>query len=102
LWADAKNDHGTPSVSETSGPSFSNGTKDDFILATGTIVSASVSFDPTTMTRQADDVVSMKPTFAGTVLLGGSIKTGSLLEVKTVTPPADFPAIPQPDGSTIF
>src|ERR1700694_3095741 len=32
LWADPKTDHGTPSVSETSGPSFASGTKDDFIL----------------------------------------------------------------------
>jgi hypothetical protein len=102
LWADPKNDDGTPSVSETSGPSFSNGTRNDFILATGTMVSASVSLDPTTMIREADDVVSMKPTFAGTVLLDGSIKTGSLLEVKTVTPPANFQTLPQPDGSTVF
>ncbi|MGA9011805.1 MAG: hypothetical protein WB509_04875, partial [Acetobacteraceae bacterium] len=38
----------------------------------------------------------------GTLLLGGSIKSGTLLEVQTTTPPADFQTIPQPDGTTIF
>jgi hypothetical protein len=102
LWADPKNDAGTPSVSETSGPTFSNGVANDIVLATGTMVSASVSLDPTTMTRSADDVVTMTPTLEGTVLLDASIKSGTLLEVKTTTPPADFETIPQPDGSTIF
>jgi hypothetical protein len=101
LWADPKNDAGTPGVSETSGPSFSNGMANDIVLATGTMVSASLSLDPTTMTRSADDVVTMTPTLEGTLLLDGSIKSGTLLEVKTTTPPADFQTIPQPDGSTI-
>jgi hypothetical protein len=102
LWADPQNDAGTPGVSATSGPSFFNGMADDIVLATGTMVSASVSLDPTTMTRSADDVVTMMPTLEGTLLLDGSIKSGSLLEVKTTTPPADFQTIPQPDGTTIF
>ena len=101
LWADPRNDAGTPGVSETSGPSFSNGMTNDIVLATGTMVSASLSLDPTTMTRSADDVVTMTPTLEGTLLLDGSIKSGTLLEVKTTTPPADFQTIPQPDGSTI-
>ena len=37
LWADPKGNDGTPSVSETSDPSFSNGTKGDFALAHGTL-----------------------------------------------------------------
>jgi hypothetical protein len=102
LWADPKNDAGTPNVSETSGPSFSNGMANDIVLATGTMVSASVSLDPATMTRSADDVLAMTPTLAGTLLLGESIQSGSLLEVKTTTPPADFSTIPQQDGTTVF
>jgi hypothetical protein len=102
LWADPKNDAGAPSVSETSGPTFANGMANDIVLATGTMVSASVSLDPTTMTRSADDVVAMTPTLEGTMLLGASIKSGTLLEVKTTTPPADFETIPQQDGTTIF
>jgi hypothetical protein len=102
LWADPKNDAGTPGVSETSGPSFSNGMANDIVLATGTMVAASVSLDPTTMVRSADFVDSVTPTLEGTLLLDGSIKSGGLLEVKTTTPPADFQTIPQPDGTTIF
>ena len=102
LWADPNNDAGIPDVSETSGPSFSNGMANDIVLATGIMVSASVSLDTTTMTRSADDVVAMTPTLDGTLLLGGSIKSGTLLEVQTTTPPADFQTIPQPDGTTIF
>ena len=56
LWADPLNNDGTPSVSESSNPSFSNGTANDIVLATGTMVSASMMFDPTTMQRGADFV----------------------------------------------
>ncbi len=101
LWADPGNDAGTPSVSQTSNPSFSNGMANDIVLATGTMVSASVSQDPTG-TRHADDVVSLTPTLDGTVLLGGSIKLGSLLEVNTNTPPASFfQSMPAADGTSI-
>jgi hypothetical protein len=102
LWADPKNDAGTPSVSQTSDPSFSNGMANDIVLATGTMVSASVSLDPTTMTRSADDVVTMTPTLEGTLLLGQSIQPGSLLEVNTNTPPANyFQSMPMADGTSI-
>jgi len=101
LWADPKNDAGTPSVSETSDPAFSNGMANDIVLATGTMVSASMTLDPTTMIRQADLVESLTPTLEGTILLDGSIKPGSLLEEKTTALPANFQAFPQPDGVTI-
>jgi hypothetical protein len=101
LWADPKNDDGTASVSQSSGPSFSNGMTNDIVLATGTMVSASVSQDPSG-TRHADDVVSLTPTLEGTLLLGGSIKPGSLLEVNTTTPTGNFfQSMPAPDGTSI-
>jgi hypothetical protein len=101
LWADPLNNDGTPSVSQTSDPAFSNGMTNDIVLATGTMVSASMSLDPTTMLRTADFVDRMTPTLAGTVLLEGSIKPGALLEVKTTTPPDTFTSYPQSDGSVI-
>jgi hypothetical protein len=102
LWADPKNDAGIPSVSQSSDPAFSNGMANDVVLATGTMVSASVSLDPTTMTRHADFVESMTPTLDGTLLLGGSIAPGSQLDEQTTTPLADFfQSNLQPDGSTI-
>ncbi len=101
LWADPKNNDGTPSATATGGATFSNGMTNDIVLATGTLVSASLSLDPTTMTRHADFVESLTPTLEGTALLGGSIHQGSLLEEKLTTPPSAFQSIPQPDGSTI-
>ena len=102
LWADPLNNDGTPSVSQTSDPAFSNGMTNDIVLATGTMVSASMSLDPTTMLRTADFVDRMTPTLAGSVLLDGSIKPGDLLEVKAHTPPDTFASYPQSDGSVII
>ena len=101
LWADPGNNDGTPSVSETSDPAFSNGMANDIVLATGTMVSASMSLDPTTNVRSADFVDTMTPTLAGTVLLGGSIQPGTELEVKTTTPPDSFTSITPPGGGFI-
>jgi hypothetical protein len=101
LWADPKNDAGTPSATETDGATFSNGMANDIVLATGSMVSASMFIDPTTLTRHADYVESMTPTLAGTLLLDGSIAPGSQLEEQLTTPADVFQAIPQPDGGTI-
>jgi hypothetical protein len=101
LWADPNNNDGTPSVSQTSDPAFSNGMTNDVVLAIGHMVSASMSLDPTTMVRSADFVDSMTPTLAGTVLLGGSIQPGAELEVKTTTPPETFTSITPPGGGFI-
>jgi hypothetical protein len=101
LWADPLNNDGTPGVSETSDPAFSHGMTNDIVLATGKMMTASMSFDPTTMVRSANFVDSMTPTLAGAVLLDGSIKPGAELEVKATTPPADFTSFPQPGGGSI-
>jgi hypothetical protein len=101
LWADPLNNDGTPSVSESSNPSFSNRTANDIVLATGTMVSASMMFDPTTMQRGADFVLSLTPTLDGSLLSHGSLQQGSLLEEQLTTPPSAYTAYPQSDGGLI-
>jgi hypothetical protein len=103
LWADPKNDDGLASSTAAGGAAFSNGTANDIKLATGTLKSASMTMDPATMVRTADFVETMKPTLAGIILLDGSLKSGSTLEERLTTPPADFQAIPNAGGgSTIL
>jgi hypothetical protein len=101
LWADPLNNDGTPSVSESSNPSFSNGMTNDIVLATGTMVSASMMFDPTTGERSADFVLSLTPTLEGSLLSHGSLQQGDLLEEKLSTPSTAFTAYPQSDGGLI-
>jgi hypothetical protein len=101
LWADPTADDGTASATAAGGATFSHGTSGDIALAAGTMVSAQLKFDPATGIRHADFVELLTPTPAGTLLSGGSLKAGSLLEEQTTTPPAAFQAIPQADGSTI-
>jgi hypothetical protein len=101
LWADPLSNDGSPSVSSTSDPSFAHGSANDIVLATGTMVSASVTQDADG-TKHADDVVSMTPTLAGTLLLGGSIKSGTEMAINTTTPPDDFFTYTnQPGGTTV-
>ena len=97
LWADPNSNDGTPRVSDTNDPSFSYGTKGDIALATGTMVSALLRFDPATGTRHADFVETLTPTLAGTILSGGSLKVGSLLEEQLTTPSTAFRSFPQTD-----
>jgi hypothetical protein len=101
LWADPKNDASNPGVSETSDPAFANGMANDIVLATGTMVSGSLSFDPATGIRHADFVESITPTLAGSVLLHGSIQPGTLLHEQLTTPPTAFQSLPQADGTTV-
>lgn len=90
LWADPGSNDGTVSVSQTSDPVFSHGMKNDIALATGTMVSAALHFDPATNIRTADFVESMTPTLAGTVLLHGSIQEGTKLHEHLTTLPDVF------------
>ena len=101
LWADPKNDARNPGVSEFSDPAFANGMANDIVLATGTMVSASLSLDPATGIRHGDFVESLTPTLDGSVLLHGSIQPGTLLHEQLTTPPTAFQSLPQPDGSTV-
>jgi hypothetical protein len=99
LWADPKNDAGTATSTVQDGAKFSGNTANDIALATGTLVSASMSIDPATMTRSATYVEDMTPTLDGTLLLHGSIHQGSHLTERFTTPSDTFKAIPQTDGS---
>lgn len=101
LWADPNNNDGTPSATEAAGATFSNGTANDIVLATGTMVSASMTIDSTTGTRSAIYIESLTPTLEGTTLLGGSITPGTQLEEQLTTPASAFQSIPQSDGGTI-
>ena len=63
LWLDPHNNDGTPTVSDTNNPAFAT-TKGDSLLATGTMVSATLGTAPNGI-RTADFVESMTPTPAG-------------------------------------
>jgi hypothetical protein len=101
LMADPGNNNGTPSASLT-GVSFSNtgpaGVADDFILGTGTLVSASLAFNPATMVRSADFVENFAPA-PNEIGFFGSISP--LLEEFLTTPPSTFQTFLQPDGNPI-
>jgi hypothetical protein len=101
LWADPKANDGTPSSAVGSGATFSNGQTNDIVLATGSLVSATMSMDPTTGVRSATYVETMTPTLDGTILLRGSIPTGSQLTEQFTTPADTFQALPQSDGTTV-
>jgi hypothetical protein len=101
LWADPKNDARNPGVSETSDPAFANGMANDIVLATGTMVSASLSFDPATGIRHGNFVESLTPTLAGSVLLHRSIQPGTQLHEELTTPPTAFNTFAPGDGTTV-
>jgi hypothetical protein len=100
LWADPKANDGTPSVSEISDPSFSNGTRGDFALAHGTLASATLMQDATG-TRHANFVEDLTPTLAGTLLSGGSLRPDTLLQEQLTSPASVLTATPQADGTTV-
>jgi hypothetical protein len=90
LWADPNANDGTPSVSSSSDPSFSNGITHDIVLATGTMVSGAVMPPDATGTRHADFVQTLTPTLAGDLLLHGSIQPGKQIEENLTTPSTAF------------
>jgi hypothetical protein len=100
LWADPKNDAGTASSTQV-GVSFSGNTANDIVLATGTLVSGTLSVDATTMVRTATYVEQLTPTLDGTILLHGSIQQGDQLTENFVTQPIEFLSTPQRDGSSV-
>jgi hypothetical protein len=79
LWVDPQGNDGAAGVNETNDPSFSRGTRDDIVLATGTMASAHLTMDASGA-RHADFVEKLTPTPAGTALSGGSLKDGALLQ----------------------
>jgi hypothetical protein len=101
LWADPNNDAGTGSSTVEHGVAFSGNTANDIALATGTIVSGTMTMDPVSQVRSATYVETLTPTFDGTLLLRGSIHQGDLLTEQFTTQPDEFQALPQQDGTTV-
>ena len=103
LWLDPRNNDGSPTVSDKSDPTFTNGIRGDILLATGTMESATLATD-TNGLRTADFVETMTPTPAGQVLLGGSIENGSLLKEHLTTDtanPSVFGTFTEPNGTSV-
>jgi hypothetical protein len=100
LWADPKANDGAVSVDPGHDPAFVNGTKGDFILATGTKVSASLAQD-STGTRHANFAEMLTPTALGSLFSDGTLKAGMLIREILTSPAAVLSSIPQPDGSSI-
>ncbi len=84
LMVDPGNNDGTPSATQQ-GIGFSNGTHGDFAVATGTMVSASLSQDAQG-TRHANFVEQIMPTAAGEKIFGGSLAANDLLQELLTTP----------------
>ena len=101
LWADPKNDVGTASSTVQNGITRSGSVSNDIVLATGTLISGTMSINPSTMVRMATYVEQLTPTLDGTILLHGSIQQGDQLTEKFVTQPSEFQAGAQPDGTTV-
>jgi hypothetical protein len=100
LWADPQNDAGTPHAAVNGGMTFPHNAN-DIVLATGTLQSATASFDHAAHARTATFVETMTPTLDGTRLLGGSIAEGSHLTETLSTPASAFQSLPSP-ASVIF
>ena len=103
LMADRNADNGTVSSTLT-GVSFSNaaGVANDFQLAHGTLITATLALDPVTGIRHAHflDTFVPEPNEAG-FFVTPEAGVPVLLQIDLTTPPDSFQAIPQSDGTTI-
>jgi hypothetical protein len=84
LIVDTGNNEGTPSATQQ-GIGFSNETHGDFAVATGAMVSASLSQNAQGM-RHANFVEQITPTTAGKKIFGGSLAANDLLQELLTTP----------------
>ena len=103
LWLDPRNNDGSPTVSNKSDPTFTNGIHGDILLATGTMQKATLDTGANGI-RKADFVETMTPTPAGQPFLGGSIKDGSLLKENLTTDtanPSVFATVTEPNGTLV-
>jgi hypothetical protein len=94
--ADPGNNNGTLSATNIAGPTFSNGTSGDFVLASGTLVSASLSMDAAGI--HAHYVTNFAPQLGELGFFGDALP---LLDASLTTPPSKFQVIPQPDGTML-
>ena len=79
LMVDPHNNDGALSATPT-GVGFANGTGGDYALATGHLVSATMSVDPATNDRHTEYVERIAPTGAGKDVFGKSLAAGDLLQ----------------------
>jgi hypothetical protein len=102
LMADRNADDGTVS-STLAGIGFSNpgGVANDFLLASGTLISATLALDPVTGIRRAHFLDTLVPAPAETGFFVAPVGVPLELDINLTTLPEHFQAIPQPDGSTI-
>lgn len=102
LLADRNADNGTVS-STLAGVGFSNlaGVANDFQLAHGTLIAATLALDPTTGIRRAhfEDTFISEPGQAGFFVAPTGMPL--TLQIDLTTLPDRFQAIPQPDGSIV-
>jgi len=96
LMGDPGNNDGRPG-STLSGVSFSNGTAGDLLLGSGVLVSAALSLDAAGV-RHAQFLDAFTPVSGQAEFFGNA---SPLLEVLLTTPPINFMAFPQANGSTI-
>ncbi len=102
LMADRNADDGTVS-STLAGIGFSNpgGVANDFLLASGTLVSATFMLDPVTGIRRAHFLDTFVPAPGEAGFFVAPVGVPLELAINLTTLPEHFQAIPQPDGSTI-
>jgi hypothetical protein len=100
LMVDPGNNDGAASATQ-SGVGFANGTAGDFALATGSLVSASLSLNavPVPGTRHANFVEQMTPTKAGLEAFAGSLHADDLLQELLTTLPTNITSTPVSGGS---
>jgi PEP-CTERM motif-containing protein len=96
LFADPGNNDGILSATNASGPTFANGTSGDFVLGSGTLVSASLSMDAAGI--HTHYVTSFAPELGQLGFFGDALP---LLDASLTTPLTKFQVIPQPDGTML-
>ncbi len=104
LIADPGNNNGTAS-STPSGLAFSNtgatGSADDITLATGSLFSASLAFNPATGARNAHFLETFRAVASESGFFTTPLTAFNLIEEFLTTPASAFSTAPGPGGSTI-
>lgn len=105
LIGDPGNNNGAITAS-AAGITFANtgptGVADDILLGTGTLVSATMTFDPITGVRRAHFVESFQPVPGQAAFFVSPTAFPIRLEQFLTTPPSAFSAVPGPEGTTII
>jgi hypothetical protein len=104
LKADPGNLDGTL-VATASGIAFTNtgatGAADDVVLATGTLSSAALKFNPATGVRNAHYVETFTPVPGEAGFFGAPLDDAALLDIQLTTNPNVFTSAAGPNGTTV-